>query len=385
LSEAEGSASRSRRMLVLCPYPIGKAAGQRLKFEQYYSDWREDGWEITVSPYMDRKLWSVLPERGHTLVKGVGVLKGLFRRVLDLFRIRRFDVVYCFMYVTPVGTPFFEWLVRKLAKTLIYDVEDNVLIGQQMRLQEHPNSLVRLLRGRDKMRTLIRSADHVITSSPFLNDTCLAINEAHACTYISSSVDTDRFVPANRYSNEHGVTIGWTGTFSSRPFLDILRPVFQKLATRREFRLRVIGNFDYELPGVNLEVVRWTAEREVEDLQAIDIGVYPLPIDDWVTGKSGLKAIQYMAFGLPCVATEVGTTPMIIRDGENGILVRTPEEWVAALERLIDDPALRRRLGEQARRDTVAKYSVRAVARDYRAVLASVMGGGPMSSMGRQS
>jgi glycosyltransferase involved in cell wall biosynthesis len=302
-----------------------------------------------------------------------------------LFRIRRFDVVYCFMYVTPVGTPLFEWLVRKLAKKLIYDVEDNVLIGQQMRLQEHPNSLVRLLRGRDKMRTLIRSADHVITSSPFLNDTCLAINEAHACTYISSSVDTDRFVPSNRYSNEHGVTIGWTGTFSSRPFLDILRPVFQKLATRREFRLRVIGNFDYELPGVNLEVVRWTAEREVEDLQAIDIGVYPLPIDDWVTGKSGLKAIQYMAFGLPCVATEVGTTPMIIRDGENGILVRTPEEWVAALERLIDDPALRRRLGEQARRDAVAKYSIRAVARDYRAVLASVMGGGPISSMGRQS
>jgi glycosyltransferase involved in cell wall biosynthesis len=76
---------------------------------------------------------------------------------------------------------------------------------------------------------------------------------------------------------------------------------------------------------------------------------------------------------------------MIIRDGENGILVRTPEEWVAALERLIDDPALRRRLGEQARRDAVAKYSIRAVARDYRTVLASVMGGGPISSMGRQS
>ena len=99
--------------------------------------------------------------------------------------------------------------------------------------------------------------------------------------------------------------------------------MFQELARRRTFRLRVIGNFDYALDGVDLEVIRWTAEREVEDLQAIDIGVYPLPLEEWVTGKSGLKAIQYMAFGIPCVATDVGTTPMLIRDGENGLLVRT--------------------------------------------------------------
>ena len=167
---------------------------------------------------------------------------------------------------------------------------------------------------------------------------------------------------------------GWTGTFSSSVYLDLLRPVFQQLARRRTFRLRVIGNFDYALDGVDLEVIHWTAEREVEDLQAIDIGVYPLPLEDWVTGKSGLKAIQYMAFGIPCVATEIGTTPMLIRDGDNGLLVRSPDEWLSALERLIDDPELRRRLGEQARRDAVERYSIRAVARDYRRVLTSVMG-----------
>jgi glycosyltransferase involved in cell wall biosynthesis len=367
------------RMLVLCPFPLRVAAAQRLKFEQYYDDWRANGWEVDVAPYMDIGLWEVLFERGHLLTKTLGAIKGTLRRLRDVAIIPRYDLIYCHMYVTPLGTSLFERVTRRLASRLILDVEDNVLVGQ--RGVDNPNPLVRLLKGRGKARYLIRHADHVITSSPFLNDACLAINEAHACTYISSSVDTHRFVPADRYSNEDGVTIGWTGTFSSRPFLDMLRPVFQTLAKRRKFRLRVIGNFDYDLPGVNLEVVRWTAEREVQDLQALDIGVYPLPIDEWVTGKSGLKAIQYMAFGLPCVATEVGTTPMIIRDGENGLLVRTPEEWIVALERLIDDPALRRQLGEQARRDAVAKYSIHAVARDYRAVLASVMGR-PNSSMG---
>lgn len=370
----EVSSPHRRRMLVLCPYPVGEAAGQRLKFEQYYPDWREDGWEIVISPYMDRELWSVLPKHGHLGTKLRGVARGLVRRVLDFFRIPRFDLVYCFMYVTPVGSSLFERLTGYLAKKLIYDVEDNVLVGQQLAPGENPNPLVRLLRGRRKMEYLIARADHVITSSPFLNETCAAVNRKGASTYISSSVDTDRFVPINRYSNDGPVTIGWTGTFSTRPFLDLLRPVFQELAERRQFRLRVIGNFDYELPDVDLEVIRWTAEREVEDLQAIDIGVYPLPVDGWVTGKSGLKAIQYMAFGLPCVATDVGTTPMIIRDGENGLLVRTQEEWIIALERLIDDPALRRRLGEQARRDAVRKYSTRSVAADYRRVLALTMG-----------
>jgi glycosyltransferase involved in cell wall biosynthesis len=125
---------------------------------------------------------------------------------------------------------------------------------------------------------------------------------------------------------------------------------------------------------VDLTVVRWTVEREVSDLQSLDIGVYPLPLDDWVSGKSGLKAIQYMAFGIPPVATGLGTTPMIVRHGENGLLVKTDEEWLESLETLIRDPALRRRLGEAARRDAVAKYSTSAIAAEYRRVLATVMG-----------
>jgi glycosyltransferase involved in cell wall biosynthesis len=367
-------ANRSRRMLVLCPFPIGVAAAQRLKFEQYYDDWRADGWDITISPYMDMALWRVLFEPGNLPAKVMGAIKGTFRRFCDMFRVGRYDLVYCHMYVTPVGSSIFERLTRLLAKRLVFDVEDNVLVGQKLDSRDNPNWFIRLVKGRSKAKYLLRTADHVITSSPFLNDTCLEINERRACTYISSSVDTGRFVPANRYRNDGPVTLGWTGTFSSRPFLDMLRPVLQEVARRRSVRLKVIGNFDYDLPGVNLDVVRWSAEEEVAQLQSIDIGLYPLPIDDWVTGKSGLKAIQYMAFGLPCVATDVGTTPRIIRDGENGLLVRTDAEWIAAIERLVDDPDLRRRLGEQARLDALAHYSVAAVASDYRRVLNGVMG-----------
>jgi len=360
-------------MLVMCPFPLGVAAAQRLKFEQYYDDWRAAGWSIDAAPFMDRELWRVAYERGHFAKKVAGTLAGYARRIRDLARVRRYDLVYCAMYVTPIGTSAFERMVRSLSKRLVYDIEDNVHLGLNRETADHPNPILRFIRSAGKIDFLIRRADHVITASPFVRDACLRINERKACSYISSSVDTDRFVPANPYSNDRTIVIGWTGTFSSRAYLDLLGPVFQELARRRTFRLRVIGNFDYELPGVDLEVIRWTSEHEVADLQAIDIGVYPLPVDEWVMGKSGLKAIQYMAFGLPCVATDVGTTPMIIRDGENGLLARSDTEWLSALIRLIDDPALRQRLGEQARKDTVARYSTSAVARDYRAVLESVM------------
>lgn len=360
-------------MLVLCPYPEGVAAGQRLKYEQYFADWRTQGWEIEVSSFMDRAMWDVVWDKGHVLAKALGVMRGTLRRIRDLFRVGRYDLVYVFMWVTPFGTTVYERLVRAQAKALVFDVEDNVLTEQSSGAADHIGPLVRLLKGSGKARYLIRTADHVVTSSPFLNDFCFALNTAKACTYISSSVDTDWFQPVTAYTNEQPVVIGWTGTFSSKVYLDLLRGVFQRLAKRLPFKLRVIGNFDYELPGVDLEVVRWSAEAEIAQLQALDIGVYPLPIDDWVLGKSGLKAIQYMAFALPCVATEVGTTPILIRDGENGLLVRTEAEWEAALETLIRDPALRRKLGEAARKDAVANYSTAAIAGQYRAVIASAV------------
>lgn len=363
----------SRRMLVLCPFPRGVAAGQRLKFEQYYGDWRSAGWDVEVAPFMDRHLWDVLYQRGYLGTKLLGVAKGYLRRLRDLCRVPRYDIIYCHMNVTPLGTSAFERLTRALARRLVYDLEDNVFLDASRVGQDHPNPLLPYLRGAGKYRYLTREADHVVASSPALRDRCELLNRHHASTYISSSVDAERFIPAGRYCNDGVVTIGWTGTFSSRPYLDLLRPVLARLATQRSFRLRVIGNFPYELPGVSVEVIGWTEAREIEDLQGIDIGIYPLPLDDWVSGKSGLKAIQYMMMGIPCVATDVGTTPLIIRDGDNGLLVRSEEDWLQALSRLLDDPGLRRRLGQKARLDAAAKYSTHAIAGEYRAVLASVM------------
>src|SRR3954466_6221270 len=113
---------RRRRIRVVCPYPFGVAAGQRLKFEQYYDDWRAQCWDVAASPYMDRALWDVAFEPGHAPAKAAGLFKGYLCRWRDLARIRQYDLVYVFMYVTPIGTSLFERMTRALARKLVYDV-----------------------------------------------------------------------------------------------------------------------------------------------------------------------------------------------------------------------------------------------------------------------
>ena len=354
-----------KKILVICPFPYSLAAGQRLKYEQYFDHWRENGFDITMSSFLDIKAWEIIYKPGNYTAKILGALRGYMRRICDIFRIRRYDIVYVFMWVTPFGTSFYERLYRFLAKNLVYDIEDNVLMEKSNTI----NPLVKRLKSVGKTEHLIKTADHVITSSPFLNDHCLGINVKKSCTYISSSIDTNYFLPANSYVNDHKIVIGWTGTFSSMVYLDLLRNVLIELNKRCEFRLRVIGNFEYELPGIDLEVIQWSKEKEVEDLQGIDIGVYPLFQNEWVLGKSGLKAIQYMAFGLPAVATNVGTTPLIIQHLENGCLVKTEADWIDTLETLINNPDLRKKLGKAARNTVLNKFSQDVVKLQYLSIL----------------
>ncbi len=192
-----------KRILIICPFPQGVAAGQRLKYEQYLNHWRENGYEITISSFMDMPMWKILYTKRNYVPKVLGTIRGHFRRLRDVFRVGRYDLVYIHMWVTPLGSSFFERLYRLLSRRLIYDIEDNILLTKSNLL----NPLVAMLKGPGKARYLIKNSDHVISSSPFLNDYCLGINRRKASTYISSSVNSNRFTPANAYNNKKTVTV----------------------------------------------------------------------------------------------------------------------------------------------------------------------------------
>jgi len=316
-------------------------------------------------------MWKVVYLKGKYFHKINGTFAGYFRRFYNLFIMHKYDIVYVHMWVTPFGSTFFERLTRLLSKKLIYDIEDNTI----SHVSNSVNKIIAPLKNPNKNKFLMRLSDYVIVSSPTLNDYCTAINVNSACEYISSSVDTDRFIPVNTYSNNKKVTIGWTGTFSSVEYLDSLRGSLKELKTICDFKLIIIGNFEYKFEEMDLEVIQWSSENEVSDLQKIDIGIYPLNNDSWVYGKSGLKAIQYMAFGLPTVATNIGTTPKIIKHMNNGLLVNSDDEWVSALEMLINNPGLRKSIGSAARKTIVNRYSKNVIGKKYSSIINKVYKG----------
>ena len=145
--------------------------------------------------------------------------------------------------------------------------------------------------------------------------------------------------------------------------------VFLELKKRCDFKLLIIGNFDFTLPNINLEVIKWTKKNEVQDLQLIDIGIYPLLPDEWGLGKGALKAIHYMAIGIPLVATDFGTTSLVVKDKVNGFLVKSEKEWVEALENLIKDIKKRKEFGEKGREIFEFNYSTNVVKNKYLSVL----------------
>lgn len=361
-----------RRLLVLCPAPQGTAAGQRFKYEPHFDDWRAAGWDITVAPFMDDALWRVVYEPGHVFAKIFGVLRGYWRRRRDLARLADYDLVYVYLNVTPLGTARAERRVLRRARRVIYDLEDNLVAASAAGGEQGPNRWFGWLKGRNKARVLASGADAVIVASPFLVDEVAAIARG-SVHCIPPSLDTERIRPAPPAPREGPLVIGWTGTFSSRAYLDTLAPALRRLRQRLPFVLRVIGNFDYAMDGVDVDVVRWSAEREAEDLQSLDIGIYPLPDDPWTRGKAGLKIIQYHAAGLPVVASDVPLSRRQVADGESGFLVADDLGWVDRLERLARDPALRARMGAAGRAVAVATYDTRVVAGLYRSALAAAL------------
>src|SRR5205085_11341446 len=124
------------------------------------------------------------------------------------------------------------------------------------------------------------------------------------------------------------LVLGWIGTPTTLPYVSPLAPALRALGESHRFQFRVAGGTGaVAFDGVDVDNASWSLDREVDLFNSCDIGVYPLPDDDWTRGKCGFKAIQFMSCGVPVVASPVGVNRDIIQDGINGFLASTPQEW----------------------------------------------------------
>lgn len=339
------------KVLAVVPAVYDTSPGQRFRLEQWEPLLAKEGVEITYSPFETPELRSVLYQKGNALAKIKAVGKNLKQRKTDVKDAVNYDLVYVFREAALLGPAWFERSIAKRGVPMVFDFDDAVFVAYK----SPSNGYLSYLKFPGKTATICRLSAHVMAGNQYLAD--YALKENPNVTIIPTTIDTSKYTPLQRVSEPETLTIGWSGSFSTVQHLDTIREVLQELAKTEKFKLRVIGTPEYDLPGVETEAIQWRSDSEIEDLRQIDIGLMPLPDEDWSRGKCGLKALQYMALGIPTICSPVGVNTSIIQDGENGYLADAKDEWIKKLKMMLHLPELRQKIGMAGRKTVEDGYS----------------------------
>lgn len=344
------------KILALTRY--GRAgASSRLRFLQYLPWLREAAIDVSVQPLLGD---APLQARYRTGRYGtVPLLTAYLKRCHALLGRHQFDVVWIEKEALP-WAPL--WLERGLLRGVPYvlDFDDAVFHNYD----KHRSLLVRRVYGRRLDRLMARAA-LVVDGNSYLAQRARDAG-APRVELLPTVIDLDRY-PEPAHASE-SVTVGgtlrivWIGSPTTVHYLQLLREPLQALARTHAFVLRVVGGGKVDLPGVNVEEVPWSEATEVASIGACDVGVMPLLDSPWERGKCGYKLIQYMACGLPVVASDVGANSEIVQHDVSGLVVRSSSDWEVALQRLLSDAALRARMGQAGRRRVEQRYCVQHTA-----------------------
>lgn len=334
--------------------------GSRYRIYQYLDYLREQGvtarCKAGVSDYVYAKF---SPHKG-VLAKVVFFGLGALSRVLACFIVWSYDVIFIQRLVLPHVYPFPEMLILVVAgllgKRIIFDFDDAIFVTPPHRRR----TLAEKITDAGRVARVIARCDAVIAGNAYLADYARAYN--NNVIVIPTTIDLARYPVKQIVDKNPGdpFVIGWIGTPSSLPDLNILCAAFQEITKRFKITVRIVGGQDYNCPGVRVEHFPWSLQDEVDHILSFDLGVMPLGDHVYAHGKCGLKLLQYMAAGIPAVASPIGVNNEIIKDGVNGYLAASSEEWLEKFSCLLRSNQLRGEIGRRGRETVERHYSIHA-------------------------
>lgn len=282
-------------------------------------------------------------------------IEKFFRFWVIFFIAPYFDLIFLQRVTFPFG---FGRLLRLRNRKIIFDIDDAIFLPDTQR-----QNLISRFKTFVKEKELIGIlciANCVIVENDYIKD--YVSKYCDKVYKIRGPIDTERYFVKEKGScanKKEGVTIGWIGSPATTVYLHLLDSLFAKVLHKSEnIRIVLIGAGDYSFPSEKVIKKRWSYETEVEELQNFDIGIMPMPNDEWTKGKLGCKMLQYMAVGVPSVVSYTPTNAEIIRDGENGFLVNSLSEWLDRLSDLMEDASLRASIGASGRQTVEGACSI---------------------------
>jgi len=245
-------------------------------------------------------------------------------------------------------------LLRMFSKRIVYDFDDAVYIRDDQAAE--PVSRTRLAR----FSRTVAHADLVVAGTPFLADE--ASKYTKNISIVPSAVEVAGIPLKNWQTTNERFVIGWVGSGGNLGYLEKLAEPLRKLAGEYPLELRVISNKPAYMEGVPVVNIQWTLEGQAQEIARFDAGLMPLPKTHWSQGKCSYKALQYMAAGVPVVATDWGYNRQVIREGETGLLAEDDMQYYRKIRLLIESPELAKRVGDAGRRLVELEYSIEVVA-----------------------
>jgi glycosyltransferase involved in cell wall biosynthesis len=342
------------KLLVLSRYDrLG--ASSRLRMFQYFPWLESAGFEITGAPFfLDAYVLGLQQSKRHIFE----VVRAYYSRVQKLLASRVYDLVW-------IEKEIFPWLPAQLELALlgsrltyVLDYDDAVFHYYDL----HRNPFVKSVLGR-KHHALMRGAALVIAGNDYIADYAQRVG-AKRIEVIPTVIDLYRY-PAQKQFSIRGQSepplVGWVGQRSTVSNLLMLKNIFDRFSEAGIAQFSAIG-VAAQLFGLPMKSIPWSEHTEVADIATFDIGIMPLVDEPFERGKCGYKLIQYMASGLPVIASPVGANCQIVEHGVNGFLAETPAEWEQALGMLLADADLRQRMGLAGRLKVEQKYCVQVTA-----------------------
>lgn len=279
-----------------------------------------------------------------------------FRRFFVLFTCFRYDLLVIEYELFPFFPPIFERILGFFRKRYIVDYDDAIFANYE----SGGTLIVRKLLGK-KTGVVMSNAVAVTAGNKYLMDYALRYNR-EVC-FIPTVVSSNKYTEPGTTRSSDRFIVGWIGSPTSVRYLKLLRNVFASL-NPDEIEIKLVGvgrdlpEFA-ELSGINY--VNWRSDTEIDEIRNFSAGIMPLADDPWTRGKSGFKLIQYMACGLPVIASKVGANCEIVEDGVTGFLVETTEEWIKAINYLKQNPDIASVMGKRGYERFLKHYSLEAV------------------------
>ncbi len=360
---------KQKRILFIASHRKDRAPGQRFRFEQYMAFLEQNGFHCELSPIISETDDKVLYQKGKYLQKFFIALRAWIKRQKDAWRANQFDIIFIFREAFLTGSTFFERQFRNSRAKIVFDFDDAIW---HLDVSD-ANKRFDWLKEPGKTAKIISVSDMVLAGNQYLAD--YAKHHNNNVKIIPTTIDTNEYLKVSREKSRQTVCIGWSGSITTIKHFEYALPALKKLKEKygEEIIIKVIGDASYENTELNIKGIAWNKKNEIQELSSFDIGIMPLPNDEWAKGKCGLKGLQYMALEIPCIMSPVGVNSDIITDGINGYLAKEEGEWIEKISALIENPTLRHRIGVEARKTVEEKYSVNSQKEKYLGLLNDIL------------